>query len=562
VPLLNVVAGVDANFLVTDATCTTTGSVKVSPFGGTAPYIVKLYDAAGTTLLATSTSIPADGSFTFSSLTAATYTIKLSDANNCPTPVIRTREVKAPDAIATPAATVTQPTCATATGTVTITSPVAGITYTLKQGGVTKYTDASGVFSLVIAGTYNLSASNGTCSATGSVVNNCDGSSDLTASNYTGSLSWSNGAITASIHVTNAATYTVTQTSAAGCTSPAGSGTSAPRTTPSAPTVSVVNNCDGSSDLTASNYTGSLLWSNGATTASIHVTNAATYTVTQTSANGCTSLAGSGTSAPRTTPPAPTVSVVNNCDGSSDLTASNYTGSLSWSNGATTASIHVTNAATYTVTQTNANGCTSLAGSGTSAPKTTPGAPSICVVQPSLCGPATGSITVLSPTGDGYQYSINGGSSWQAETLFGNLAAGSNPSIIVQNANGCISSAATCDGASVCAPQNTQNALQSSVSSSTQTYIAPEQQTTTVKVYPNPFNSKVRFSIESPVSGKASLDIYNIAGQKLNTVYQGYLFAGRKQVIDYNAPSTNNGTLIYTLKIGGKQVNGKVVQVK
>ncbi|MFV5693795.1 hypothetical protein ACM55K_17365, partial [Flavobacterium sp. LT1R49] len=246
-------------------------------------------------------------------------------------------------------------------------------TYTVTQ------TSADGCTSLSGSGT---SAPKATPSApTVTVVNNCDGSSDLTASDYTGTLLWSNGAATASIHVTNAATYTVTQTAINGCTSLAGSGTSAPKATPSAPTVTVVNNCDGSSDLTASNYTGSLLWSNAATTASIHVTNAATYTVTQTATNGCTSLAGSGTSAPKTTPSAPTVTVVNNCDGSSDLTASNYTGSLLWSTGAATASIHVTNAATYTVTQTATNGCTSLAGSGTSAPKTTPSAPTVTVVN-------------------------------------------------------------------------------------------------------------------------------------------------------------------------------------
>jgi hypothetical protein len=40
--------------------------------------------------------------------------------------------------------------------------------------------------------------------------------------------------------------------------------------------------------LTAASFTGSLLWSNGATTSSITVTTAGTYTVTQT-VNGCTS---------------------------------------------------------------------------------------------------------------------------------------------------------------------------------------------------------------------------------------------------------------------------------
>jgi hypothetical protein len=40
--------------------------------------------------------------------------------------------------------------------------------------------------------------------------------------------------------------------------------------------------------------------------------------------------------------------------------------------GESTASITVQTAATYTVTTTNASGCTSLQGSGVAAPKTTP----------------------------------------------------------------------------------------------------------------------------------------------------------------------------------------------
>ena len=184
------------------------------------------------------------------------------------------------------------------------------------------------------------------------VVNNCS-SSTLSASGYTGSLLWSNGATTSSITVTTAGTYTVTQ-KVNGCTSAAGSGIAAPRV-PTAPTITVANNC-GSSILTASGYTGSLLWSNGATTASITVTAAGTYTVRQT-VNGCTSATRSATAAPVVVPAAPTITVVNTCGGST-LTANGYTGSLLWSNGATTASITVAAAGTYTVKQT-VNGCTS-----------------------------------------------------------------------------------------------------------------------------------------------------------------------------------------------------------
>ncbi|MFH1159661.1 MAG: cohesin domain-containing protein [bacterium] len=128
------------------------------------------------------------------------------------------------------------------------------------------------------------------------VVDGC-GSSVLTASGVPGaSFAWSTGATTASITVYTPGAYTVTQ-SLGGCTSPSGTGTAAPIIVP-APTVSVANNF-GYSILTAGGYTGSLLWSTGASTASITVTTAGTYTVTQT-VSGCTSPPGSGTAAPIT----------------------------------------------------------------------------------------------------------------------------------------------------------------------------------------------------------------------------------------------------------------------
>jgi hypothetical protein len=266
------------------------------------------------------------------------------------------------------------------------------------------------------------------------VSNNC-GNSVLTASNYSGSLLWSNGAATASITVTDAATYTVTQT-VNGCVSAAASAASAPKAVPSAPVVTVSNNC-GNSVLTASNYSGSLLWSNGATTASVTVTDAATYTVAQT-VNGCTSPAASGVSAPKAVLAAPAVTVSNNC-GNSVLTASNYTGSLLWSNGATTASITVTNAATYTVTQT-ANGCTSPAAAGVSAPKATPSAPIVTVVN--NCGSAV--LTASSYTGS--LLWSNG-----ANTASITVTNGGSYSV-TQTVNGCTSAAASVAAAPLTAP--------------------------------------------------------------------------------------------------------------
>ena len=194
------------------------------------------------------------------------------------------------------------------------------------------------------------------------VVNNC-GNSVLSVESIAGSLLWSNGAASSSITVTNPGTYTVVQT-IDGCISDAGNGVASPKAIPSAPIITVVDNC-GSSTLTASAFAGSLLWSTGETTPSITVASAGTYTVTQT-VNECISAPGSGIAAPKIIPSAPTVAVVNNC-GHSVLTAGSFTGSLLWSTGETTTSITVTTAETYTVTQT-VNGCISAPGSGIAAP--------------------------------------------------------------------------------------------------------------------------------------------------------------------------------------------------
>ncbi|MEI9808795.1 MAG: immunoglobulin domain-containing protein [Bacteroidota bacterium] len=117
---------------------------------------------------------------------------------------------------------------------------------------------------------------------------------------------------------------------------------------PSAPTVTVSNNC-GSSVLTASNFTGNVIMEQYSNDFFYHCYQYATYTVTQT-VNGCVSPAGSGTSAPKAIPSAPSVTVVNNC-GTSLLTAGNYAGTLLWSNGAVTESITVSASGTYTVAQ-------------------------------------------------------------------------------------------------------------------------------------------------------------------------------------------------------------------
>jgi hypothetical protein len=83
-----------------------------------------------------------------------------------------------------------------------------------------------------------------------------------------------------------------------------------------------------------------------------------------------------------------------------------------------------------------------------------------------------------------------------------------------------------------------------------------------VSAYPNPFTDVVRFSIKSTISGQANLELYNVLGQKMQTVYTGYLFAGKGETVEYKVPAMNRFNLIYILRVGDQQVTGKLLHIE
>jgi hypothetical protein len=82
----------------------------------------------------------------------------------------------------------------------------------------------------------------------------------------------------------------------------------------------------------------------------------------------------------------------------------------------------------------------------------------------------------------------------------------------------------------------------------------------TVTAYPNPYTDKVNFTVDSKLSGYGSLQVYNMMGQKLKTVYQGYILAG-KQNFTLSLPTQQRSNLVYILRVGNKQIAGKLLQL-
>ncbi|MBL0025187.1 MAG: T9SS type A sorting domain-containing protein [Saprospiraceae bacterium] len=116
--------------------------------------------------------------------------------------------------------------------------------------------------------------------------------------------------------------------------------------------------CEGSSTTFTAAGGGNNLWSTGSTSSSINVNVQGTYSVTVTSTDGCIS-SGARTLTVNAKPIAAIIGASEICNTSSTTWIA--TGGLSyiWNNGTSTSSINLNNAGTYTVTVTNASGCTS-----------------------------------------------------------------------------------------------------------------------------------------------------------------------------------------------------------
>ncbi|NUY80448.1 T9SS type A sorting domain-containing protein [Flavobacterium sp. MAH-1] len=291
--------------------------------------------------------------------------------------------------------------------------------------------------SAVTAVTVNPAPATPTISASGATTFCQGGSVTLTSSAATGNT-WSTGATTQSITVSASGNYTVSVSNGTCASASSAATTVTVNPIPAQPTISAsgaTTFCQGGSvTLTSSSATGNL-WSTGATTQSITVTQAGIYSVSVTN-SGCTSAVSANTNVTVTPlPVTPTITAsgaTTFCQGGSvTLTSSISTGNL-WSNGATTQSITVTASGNYSVSTTS-GGCTSNASAATTV--TVNPLPATPTITPT--GATTfcqgGNVTLISSSATGNVWS-NG-----ATTQFITVSASGTYSVYVDNG--------TCDSA-------------------------------------------------------------------------------------------------------------------
>jgi hypothetical protein len=159
-------------------------------------------------------------------------------------------------------------------------------------------------------------------------------------------------------------------------------------------------------------------------------------------------------------------------------------------------------------------------------------------------------VTYTTTQTTGYSSSLGGNG---GDLFFSGLTFGDGFSVTAANGSNCTSGATTCDGS---------NSITSANQSSSISAESPKLQSPRVLAAPNPFNSRIRFTIQPTVSGKGLLELYNLMGQKVATVFQGYVQKGQVQTIDYNVPGAQRTNLIYLFRVGDQRVSGKLIGLK
>jgi large repetitive protein len=386
-----------------------------------------------------------------------TYLLVVSDQHWCTTASASVNVTMKPKPVAT--VTASGPTTFCEGGSVTLTAP-ASASYLWSNGATTQSTTVSA------SGSYEVTVTNaGGCSATSApttvTVNPapatsimpsgpttfCAGGNVTLMANSASSYLWSNGATTQSITVDGSGSYSVTITDANGC-----SATSAPTTVTVNPTPAATITasepttfCQGGSVTLTTSSGASYIWSTGETSQSITVDRSGNYSVTVTGANGCSATSASTTV---TMNPLPAAEITASgpttfcADGTVTLTASSAASYL-WSNGATTQSITTSANGHYSVTVTNAGGC-----SKTSAPVIVTAHPEVTgwlsVYETACLGserPASAQAIVGGAYVDAtYVWSISGGTITQNSGKNIMFRAESDPlmvTVVITDANGC-----------------------------------------------------------------------------------------------------------------------------
>ncbi|MGI9191242.1 MAG: beta-propeller fold lactonase family protein, partial [Chitinophagaceae bacterium] len=420
-------------------------TIDVNAVGGTQPYTYTLNNGTP------------QSTSSFTNVAPGLYTINVTDANACSTQTVIA--VTQPNPIVVSATYGTLPCNGSTTSVIASATGGAGtFTYTL-NGGTSQ---ASNVFTGVVAGTYTLVATDAnscssstvftltqpdalvlTASSSNALCNGGNGSLTFSAIGGTGTLAYTvNGVAQTSPYTTTAGTYTIAVSDANFCNA-----TSVVTVTQPAAMVLTtnVNNaiCNGSNGTITFNAVGgagSITYTvNGAVQTSPYATIAGSYTIVASDANSC-----SVSSVVVITEPTPIVlstantnALCNGANGSLTFSATGGTGTISYTvNGASQTSPLNTIAGTYTIMATDANNCSN----STVVTISEPAAVVLTLNNtPIACTGGTSNLTASATGGNGILFYSLDGVNFQSSGAFNNLLAGTY-TVTAKDGNNCSTS--------------------------------------------------------------------------------------------------------------------------
>lgn len=360
----------------------------------------------------------------------------------------------------------------------------------------------------------------------------------LDAGNAGSTYLWSTGATTQTITVTSAGNYSVKVTNPAGCDS---RDTMSVTLTP-VPVVALgqnINVCVGTPvTLDAGNAGATYLWSTGATTQTISVTTSGNYSVRVTSGN-CFSADTINVNF-NTLPVVNLGSDLNICTSDTiTLNAGNPGSTYLWSTGATTRTIKVNLAGTYSVVVTNANGCVST-DEVVVTNKAIPNA------NYTYQGTNTLNIQFNATQQVGSTYSWN----FNDPTSPANTSALVNPIHQFTQAGTYYVSLTVTNVATGCVSVNVDTVIVTFIGVN-----ATARNTQNLKATPNPFVGKTAIEYTLAANANAvSIEVYDVVGRKVATLMNNVSQLAGKHSLEYLNEDKLNGSGVYIVQL---TVDGK-----
>jgi hypothetical protein len=89
--------------------------------------------------------------------------------------------------------------------------------------------------------------------------------------------------------------------------------------------------------------------------------------------------------------------------------------------------------------------------------------------------------------------------------------------------------------------------------------ILPAVELADLKVYPNPFSDRLRFEFVSPESVNARIDLYDMNGRMVKTIFEQPVEGGVSYEADFRPEAEVSGMYFYRVTLGEAIYNGKVV---